>query len=160
MFFDNPGVAMRNIRKTMTQGARLVAVVWRIREDNPWLYEAQQIVEGMIGRPEEYDDPTCGPGPFSMSGADTTSGILVGAGFSDVSLTRCDLPILIGHDVDQAVDLVMALGPAGEMVRLWGDRMAHRHDEIRTALHDGLSKLQTEGGVKGMASTWIVSAIA
>lgn len=158
MFFDNPGAAMRNIRKSMSAGGRLVAVVWRIREDNPWLYEAQQIVEGLIGRPDEYDEPTCGPGPFSMSGADTTSGILVGAGFSDVSLTRCDLPILIGHDVDEAVELVMALGPAGEMVRLWGDRMAHRHEEIRAALHDGLAKLQAEGGVKGMASTWIVSA--
>jgi hypothetical protein len=95
-----------------------------------------------------------------MSGADTTSGILVGAGFSDVSLTRCDLPILIGHDVDQAIDMVMAIGPAGEMVRLWGDRMAHRHDEIRGALYDGLAQLQTERGVEGMASTWIVSAIS
>ena len=160
MFFDNPGAAMRNIRRSMAPGARLVVVVWRIREDNPWLYDAQQIVEGMIGRPEEYDDPTCGPGPFSMAGADTTSGILVGAGFTDVSLTRCDLPILIGHDVEGAIDLMMSLGPAGEMVRLWGDRMAHRHDEIRAALTDRLSKLQTERGIEAMASTWIVSGIS
>jgi SAM-dependent methyltransferase len=159
MFFNNPGAAMRNIRRSMTPGGRLVAVVWRIREDNPWMYEAQQIVEGLIGRPEEYDQPTCGPGPFSMAGADTTSGILVGAGFTDVSLTRCDLPILIGHDVDEAIDLMMALGPAGEMVRLWGDRQAHRHDEIRAALTQRLSELQTERGIEAMASTWIVSAI-
>jgi ubiquinone/menaquinone biosynthesis C-methylase UbiE len=160
MFFDNPGAAMRNIRRSMAPGGRLVAVVWRIREDNPWLYEAQQIVERMIGRPDEYDEPTCGPGPFSMSGADTTSGILVGAGFTDVSLTRCDKPIVIGHDVDEAIDVVMALGPAGELVRLWGDRQAHRHDEIRVALQDGLAQLKTERGVEGMASTWIVSAIS
>jgi SAM-dependent methyltransferase len=160
MFFDNPGAAMRNIRRSMTPGARLVAVVWRIREDNPWLYDAQLIVEGMIGRPAEYDEPRCGPGPFSMAGADTTSGMLVGAGFTDVSLTRCDLPILIGHDVAGAIDLMMSLGPAGEMVRLWGERQAHRHDEIRAALTDGLAKLQTERGVEGMASTWIVSATA
>jgi SAM-dependent methyltransferase len=160
MFFDNPGAAMRNIRRSMAPGGRLVAVVWRIREDNQWLYDAQQIVEGIIGRPAEYDEPTCGPGPFSMSGADTTSGILVGAGFTDVSLTRCDMPILIGHDVPEAIDMVMALGPAGEMVRLWGDRKADQHDEIRSALHDGLSKLQTDAGVEGMASTWIVSAIS
>src|SRR3954452_6996794 len=51
MFFDNPGAAMRNIRSSMSSGGRLVGVVWRIREDNPWLYVAQQIVEGMIGRP-------------------------------------------------------------------------------------------------------------
>jgi SAM-dependent methyltransferase len=160
MFFDNPGAAMRNIRRSMNPGARFVAVVWRIREDNPWMFDAQQIVEGLIGRPEEYDQPTCGPGPFSMAGADTTSGILVGAGFSDVSLTRCDLPLLIGRDVDEAVEVMMALGPAGEMVRLWGDRMAHRHDEIQAALADGLGKLQTERGVEGMASTWIVSGTA
>jgi SAM-dependent methyltransferase len=160
MFFDNPGAAMRNIRRSMAPGGRLVAVVWRIREDNAWMYEAQQVVERMIGRPDEYDDPTCGPGPFSMAGADTTSGILVGAGFTDVSLTRCDMPILIGRDTGEAIDLMMALGPAGEMVRLWGERQAHRHDEIRAALTDALDKLKTERGVEGMASTWIVSAIS
>jgi hypothetical protein len=116
------------------------------------------VVEQLIGRPEEYDEPTCGPGPFSMAGADTTSGILVGAGFTDVTLTRSDIPILIGRDVDEAIDMVMAIGPAGEMVRLWGDRVADRHDEIRQALRDQLSGLQTRNGVEGMASTWIVSA--
>jgi SAM-dependent methyltransferase len=160
MFCDNPGAAMRNIRRTMAPGARLVVVVWRIREDNVWMYAAQQVVERLIGRPEEYDEPTCGPGPFSMAGADTTSGILVGAGFSDVTLTRCDMPIVIGSDVDEAIDVMMALGPAGEMVRLWGDRKADRHDEIRAALAQMLTKLQTDRGVEGMASTWIVSAIA
>jgi SAM-dependent methyltransferase len=160
MFFNNPGAAMRNIRKSMAPGARLVAVVWRIREDNPWVFGAQQVVERLIGRPEKYDEPTCGPGPFSMAGADTTSGMLVGAGFTDVSLTRADIPIVIGRDVDEALDVVMALGPAGEMVRLWGDRMAHRHDEVRAALRDELAQLQTERGIEGMASTWIVSAIS
>jgi hypothetical protein len=160
MFFDNPGAAMRNIRRSMAPGGRLVVVVWRIREENPWMYEAQMIVEQMLGRPAEFDEPTCGPGPFSMSGADTTSGILVGAGFTEVSLTRCDLPILIGRDVDEAIDLMMALGPAGEMIRLWGDRKADRHGEIRAALTEALGKLRTESGIEGMASTWIVSALS
>lgn len=160
MFFNNPGAAMRNIRRVMAPGARLVVVVWRIREDNPWMYEAQTIVEEMLGRPEEFDEPTCGPGPFSMAGADTTSGILVGAGFTEVTLTRCDLPILIGCDVDEAIDLMMALGPAGEMIRLWGERKADRHGEIREALTQALAKLMTESGIEGMASTWIVSAVS
>src|SRR5204863_1030688 len=98
MFFDNPGAAMRNVRRSMAPGAHLVMVVWRIREDNAWLYDAQVVVEGLIGRPEEYDEPTCGPGPVSMSGADTPSGILMGAGFAEISLTRNDSPSLIGRD--------------------------------------------------------------
>ena len=60
-------------------------VVWRQRIDNEWLYRAQQIVERFVSRPEEYDEPTCGPGPFSMAGADTTSDVLLHAGFTDIT---------------------------------------------------------------------------
>jgi hypothetical protein len=118
------------------------------------------IVEDMIGRPEEYTDPTCGPGPFSMAGADTVSDILVGSGFTDVTLTRCDAPFLMGRDLDETVEVVMALGPAGELVRLWGDRQAHRREEIDAALHEALARYETADGVWGTASTWIVSATA
>src|SRR5207302_1315332 len=48
MFFNNPGAAMRNVRRSMAPGARLVMVVWRIREDNPWMYEAQLVAESMV----------------------------------------------------------------------------------------------------------------
>jgi hypothetical protein len=95
-----------------------------------------------------------------MAGADTTSGILVGAGFTEITLTRCDMPILIGRDVDEAIDMVTSLGPAGEILRLWGDRKANEHDEVRSALHDGLSQYRTPNGVEGMASTWVVTALA
>ncbi len=47
---------------------------------------AQTIVEQIVSRPEEHDDPPCGPGPFSMSGADTTSDILLHAGYADIAL--------------------------------------------------------------------------
>ena len=118
MFFANPVAAMRNVCKVLRPGGRLVMVVWRRREDNDWLYRAQTIVEGIVQRPDEYDEPTCGPGPFSMAGADTTSEILLLAGFEDVSLRRCDTPIAIGKDIDEALDLVMALGPARRRARL------------------------------------------
>ena len=93
-------------------------VVWRRRLDNEWLYRAQTIVEQIVERPQEYDEPTCGPGPFSMADADTVSDILQQAGFVEVGLHRCDLPITIGRDLDEAIELVKALGPAGEILRL------------------------------------------
>jgi ubiquinone/menaquinone biosynthesis C-methylase UbiE len=158
MFFDNPVVALRNVGRALAPGGRLVMVVWRRRLDNDWLYRAQTIVEGIVERPEEYDEPTCGPGPFSMADADTTSDVLRHAGYEEIALQRCDIPIVIGSDVDEAIDLVMAIGPAGEVLRLAGDRAAHLHDAVRIALRDGLEEFEGPDGVRAQASTWIVSA--
>jgi SAM-dependent methyltransferase len=159
MFFASPVAAFRNIRKSLKPGGRLNVVVWRRREDNDWLYRAQVTTEKIVERPEEYDDPTCGPGPFSMQGADTTSDILIGAGFEDISLRRCNRPIMIGRDLDEALAAVMAIGPAGEILRLQGDRAAHLHDDVRAALREALGEfVDGDGRVVAPASTWIVSA--
>jgi SAM-dependent methyltransferase len=160
MFFANPVWALRNVREALVPGGRLVMVVWRRRIDNDWLYRAQTIVEGIVERPEEYDEPTCGPGPFSMADADTTSDVLLHAGFGDVALTRCDLPILIGNDIDEAIELVMSLGPAGEILRLAGERAAHLHGEVNAALREGLAEFAGPDGLRAPASTWIVTATA
>jgi ubiquinone/menaquinone biosynthesis C-methylase UbiE len=159
MFFNNPVAAMRNVRNALVPKGRLVMVVWRAKVENDWLYRSQTITEQFVTKPEEYDEPTCGPGPFSMGDADTTSGILLAAGFTDVSLRRCDLPIMIGSTPEEAVELVMSLGPAGEILRLAGDRAAHLHEPVAAALREGLSEWDGPSGVVAPASTWIVSAV-
>ena len=160
MFFANPVAAMRRVRAALVPGGRLVMVVWRAKVENEWVYRAQTITERFVTKPEDYDEPTCGPGPFSMGNADTTSGILLSAGFEAITLRRCDLPILMGRDVEEATALVMSLGPAGEILRLAGDRAAHLHEPVAEALHEGLAEWAGPEGVIAPASTWIVSAVA
>ena len=60
------------------------------------------------------------------------------SGFVDVTLRRCDLPFRGGDDLDEAVELTMDLGPAGEILRLHGERAAHLHEPIRRALREGM----------------------
>ena len=161
MFFVSPVAALRNVRESLVSGGELCMVVWRRREDNLWLYRAQQIVEAIVQKPEEYDEPTCGPGPFSMANADTVTDQLMYAGWENISLHRCDIEILGGNDLDQALDLVMSIGPAGEILRLQGDRAAHLVPQVETALREGLAEYQREdGSIWSMASTWIVTANA
>ena len=96
-----------------------------------------------------------------MAGADTTSGILLAAGYTDVGFRRVDLPLTIGRDLDEAVSLMMSLGPAGEIIRLSGERAAHLHGDIDAALREGLSEyVDGDGGVRAPASVWIVTASA
>jgi ubiquinone/menaquinone biosynthesis C-methylase UbiE len=161
MFFISPVAAMRNVCRSLVPGGRLAMVVWRQREDNEWVYRAQQIVEGFVKKPDEYDEPTCGPGPFSMANANTVSDILLHSGFTEIALHRSDLPMMAGRTLDEMIEMVMSIGPAGEILRLQGERAAHLHDDINTALREGLSEyVREDGSAWASSSTWIVTATA
>lgn len=159
MFFANPVNALRHVRAGLVPGGRLVSVVWRSKPENEWVQRPLDVVERFATRPDEYDEPTCGPGPFSMGNADTTSGILKSAGFTDITLRRCDLAMQMGTDADEAVSMIMAIGPAGEILRLQGDRIAHLLPDIRAALVEEIGRLRRpDGTIAAESSTWIVSA--
>jgi SAM-dependent methyltransferase len=160
MFFANPVQALRNIRGALRPGGRFCAVVWRRKLDNDWVRRAELVVAGYIEHPEETEQPTCGPGPFSMADADTVSEQLKIAGFDAIALRRCDIPIRIGDSLDQAVEFTLALGPAGEVLRLWGDRVDEIRPQISREVREALSEFERPDGVFAPASTWIVSARA
>jgi ubiquinone/menaquinone biosynthesis C-methylase UbiE len=160
MFFANPVQALRNIRGALTPGGRLAIVVWRRKLDNDWLHRAESVVDRFVTAPGYSDEPTCGPGPFSMADADTTSQILITAGFREVALRRFDHDIQIGRDLDEAVAFAMALGPAGEAIRIAGPGAARLRPHIATALRDALADFIGPTGVNAPASTWIVEAVA
>lgn len=158
MFFANPVQALRNIRGALRPGGRLCAVVWRRKLDNPWVDRAEKVVEQYLEEPEESDEPTCGPGPFSMENADTVSEQLQIAGFELPTFTRCDLPIKLGSDLDQAVRFNMALGPAAEIIRLSGDEAEKIRPKLEAEIREVLEDYAGPTGVSGPASTWIISA--
>jgi ubiquinone/menaquinone biosynthesis C-methylase UbiE len=158
MFFASPVAALRNVRRALTPGGRLCLVVWRRREDNPWVHRAETIVKPLVPEVEETDEARCGPGPFSMASADTTSTILASAGFERIRFERCDLPYIVGRDLDEAVALNMALGPAAEAIRLAGAEAEPLKPQLARLLRDGLREFETEDGVIAGSSTWIVTA--
>ncbi len=159
MFFANPVAAFRNIRKSLAPGAPLCIVVWRKREDNEWLYKAQTVVHAIVPPPETHDAPTCGPGPFSMSGPDLVSEQILKAGLGRVTFERNDAPICIGRNMDEAVDFACALGPAGETLRLVGDRATELRPRIVAALRDAFASFERPDGIWASSSTWIIRAV-
>lgn len=159
-FFSNPGAAMRNLHKSMRPGGKLCKIVWRAKVENEWFMRSEMIVDNYVDRPDVYDEPTCGPGPFSMANADTVSGILKYAGFDRIALRRLDMPVSMGHSVDRAVQAALAIGPAAETVRLAGDKADAVRVDIEADLRKLAEELSTPEGVIVTSSAWVVTAEA
>lgn len=158
MFFTLPGLALRNIRRGLAPGGELTMVVWRRREDNPWLYEAEKRVRELLPVKGATDEVHCGPGPFSMASRELVNDLLRSVGYDGITFARFDADICIGRDLDEAVEFAMALGPAGEMLRLAGAEGKRREPRVRQELRDTLSAFARPDGVWGASSTWVVSA--
>jgi hypothetical protein len=125
------------------------------------MHRAELVVAKYLEEPDESDVPRCGPGPFSMANADTVSDVLKHAGFKDIRLARQDLPYRIGNDLDQAVAFNLALGPAAEVLRMWGERANEIRPTIAGDLRAALADYVVDGGaVVAPASTWAVTARA
>jgi hypothetical protein len=123
------------------------------------LHRAEEVADRYLEEPEETDEPTCGPGPFSMQNPDTVSEQLQIAGFERPTFTRCDLPIKIGSDLDHAVAFNMALGPAAELIRLDKDQAEKIRPKLEREIREVLADYQQpDGEIIAPASTWIVRA--
>ena len=160
MFFMMPGAALRNIRKALKPGGELTMIVWRRREENPWLHDAELRVKEIVPivSHEESDEVHCGPGPFSMAGPDMVSSMLRSAGYDRIDFERFDADICIGKDVSEAIEFAMALGPAGEIIRLAGTEGEKRKPEVAKALRETLARYSRTDGVWAPSSTWFVTA--
>ena len=160
MFFANPVAALRNVRRALRPGSKFVSVVWRRKLDNDWMHRGELTVKDYLEKNEESDEPTCGPGPFSMANADTVTDQLLAAGFENVALERVDIPIKIGDDLQGAIEFVCGLGPAGEVIRLAGDAADEIRPTIEAALAESLAEFEGPDGVIAGASTWTITATA
>ncbi len=160
MFFMMPGAALRNIRMALKPGGTLTQIVWRKREDNPWLHDAEMRVRDIVPvvSHDETTEVHCGPGPFSMAGADMVSSMMKAAGFAGIRFERFDINICIGRNLDDAVEFAMALGPAGEIIRLAGAEGERLKPQVASALRDTLSVYARQDGVWAPSSTWFISA--
>jgi hypothetical protein len=160
MFFNLPGAALRNMRKALAPGAELFMIVWRRREENPWLHDAELCVRELVPvvSHEDTDEVHCGPGPFSMSGADLVSTMLRSAGYEHIAFERFDADICIGRDLAEAIEFAMALGPAGEIMRLAGEEAEKRKPQVIESLRKTLAGYERPDGVWAPSSTWFVRA--
>lgn len=157
MFFENPVRGLRNMRTAMKPGARMIMIVWRTVDDNPWLGMPKQVILEFLPPPGE-DARTCGPGPFSMANRETVAGMLKSAGYLDPEFKRVDAPVLVGETAKDSMEFQLALGPAGEVFREAGELAEQRRPEIEAALESAIAPSLTDEGIVMDSSSWVITA--
>jgi len=159
MFFANPVAGLRNMRKALRPGGRMVHIVWRNRADNPWLSMAKEVVLRFLPEPGA-DAQTCGPGPFSMSDESTVRSMMTIAGYDQIEFRRVDAPVLVGADIADAIAFQLSIGPAGEVFREAGQEAEEMREQIEAALAEAIKrqKISAEGIVM-QSSSWVISAV-
>ncbi len=159
MFFANPVAGLRNMRKALRPGGRMVHIVWRGRADNPWLSMAKDVVLRFVP-PPGADAQTCGPGPFSMSDETTVRQMMTVAGYDQIEFRRVDAPVVVGKDVEDAIAFQLAIGPAGEVFREAGAQAEQQRAKIEAALAEAIARQKIDAqGVVMNSSSWVISAI-
>lgn len=156
-FFENPVAGLRNMRASLKPNGIMTMIVWRNLADNPWLGLPKDVILRYLPPPGE-NARTCGPGPFSMADPEVVTKQLEIAGYGDIEFERIDAQVLVGRDLDEAIGLQLALGPAGEIYREAGVEAERRHGEIVAAFKQALAPFQTANGIMMDSSSWKVTA--
>ena len=82
------------------------------------------------------------------------------AGYDNIEFRRVDAPVLVGHDVKDAIDFQLAIGPAGEVFREAGAEAEEKRDLIEAALAKAINQQKTAAeGIVMDSSSWVISAI-
>ena len=161
MFFISPVAALRNVRQSLVPGGELAwssgagartttGSTARSRSSRPSSRSQRSTTSPPAGRaPSRWRMRTRSP---------TCSSMPAGRASRCAAATSRSWR---GNDIDEAIDLVMSIGPAGEILRLQGDRAAHLVPQVEAALREGLAEfVRDDGSVWAPASTWIVTATA
>lgn len=96
MFFDEPEVAFRNIRRHLRPGGRLAFACWESTGQNPW-YFAPAITSFVppSAPPEPGKSAT---GPFALADAARTTALLEAAGFVEVQRSSYESDVELPQD--------------------------------------------------------------
>lgn len=162
MFFEDNDAAFANIFVNIRPGGRLLFACWRSVAENAWVTTPTGAIKHLLPAtplaPPNAQPTTPRPGPFALADKGRLASILDRAGFGDVSIEPFDFDVYLATNggVDEAVDMLMRIGPTGAA-------LAEADDAARQAapaqLNAALAPHARSGTVTLGGAIWLVDAV-
>jgi SAM-dependent methyltransferase len=156
MFFADPVLSFRNMRKALRPGGRVAFACWREPARNPWMILPLQEAYKFVPKLPESGPEV--PGPFALAHEERVRRILKEAGYASISMEAVDLllDVGIGQGLDTAVKAAVDVGPARRALEGQPPEVMAK---VEGALRTALAPLQKGDTVPLGASVWIVTAV-
>jgi len=157
MFFDDPVAAFTNLRQAAIPGGRIVFVCWQPLTANPWLLIPGAALAEHVPPPESGSPDA--PGMFALADPGRLRGIMVGAGWREVSTSPARTSILVGGGgtVDEALEFLRGRSMVQSML---ASADQQTRDRAMASVRSALLPYADSDGVHLDASVWLVRALA
>jgi SAM-dependent methyltransferase len=155
MFFSAPTAAFANLHGALSKDGRLCFVCWQPPQNNPWIMTPMLAARPLLP-PQPTLDPHA-PGPFAFAEPDYVRTILTDAGFAKVVIDPFTAALVLGDDIESAVEMVCEVGPLSRsLTAVDATTRAAVVATVRKTLQTNI----TPRGVALGAACWIVRANA
>jgi SAM-dependent methyltransferase len=155
MFFDDPVAAFANLRRAMKPNGKLAFVCWAPMQLNSWAVEPITAVLPLLPAPPPAPDPDA-PGPFAFAREGRALSLLAQAGWRDAHATLHQTDYLVGEDIEDALPLMLKIGPLGRLLRENPTILTQATEALRAVL----AARAGARGVRFPAAVWGVEARA
>jgi ubiquinone/menaquinone biosynthesis C-methylase UbiE len=157
MFFADPVLSFRNLRKSLRPEGRLVFACWREPRENSWMMTPLMAVYKHVPKLPQLGPED--PGPFAFADEARVKRILTEAGFADVAMEACPLSfdVAAGKGLDAAVQGALEIGPASRALE------GHPPDVVAAAIQsirEALTPFAKGQSVPLPGAIWMVTARA
>jgi SAM-dependent methyltransferase len=150
MFFADQTAACANFARATKSGGRLALLVWRSLSENEWLREFMGAVS--LGRDLPAPPPGA-PGPFAQSDRAVVESVLQATGWTAVTFTAIDEPMVFGSDADDATTFLV-----GQMAWLLNRLPDAERIQAIANLRAVLAAHETPYGVQLGSGAWLITA--
>jgi ubiquinone/menaquinone biosynthesis C-methylase UbiE len=157
MFFADPAVSFRNLRKALRPSGRLAFVCWREPRENAFFMVPLQAVYKHVPKLPQVGPED--PGPFAFASPERVMRILREAGFSQVSMEPCPLTLDLaaGGGLESAVQAATEFGPAARALE---GQPPEVYEFAKSSIREALTPFVRGQSVLLPASIWAVTARA
>ncbi len=152
MFFADPVAAFTNVASAVRPGGRLALLVWQSLAANEWMGAMRDALA--VGRDLPVPPPGA-PGPFGLADTGYATGVLTGAGFTDVAFAASEQPFNVGPDADEAYRFAAGLQPVLNMLADLDEPTRVRALENLRAT---IAAHHTPDGVVFGSAAWVITA--